>query len=183
MTEGRLPEKSGEIAADSTSFTAEGYKIGDKIRFAKQTGDTDTSTELKTLEYTVVGLVQSPLYIAYQRGTTTVGNGKISDYFYICPEDFAFERYTELYVKTDISDKFLAYTDDYDNAIEAKTADFEKVGEDRSNSFTVEVIDKAKSDLADANRSIRTIKKKPKRSLPMQRRRLMTAKRAENQDR
>lgn len=76
MTEGRLPEKSGEIAADSSSFTAEGYKIGDKIRFAKQTGDTDTSTELKTLEYTVVGLVQSPLYIAYQRGTTTVGNGK-----------------------------------------------------------------------------------------------------------
>ena len=150
LTEGRLPEKSGEIAADSTSFTAEGYKIGDKIRFAKQTGDTDTSTELKTLEYTVVGLVQSPLYIAYQRGTTTVGNGKISDYFYICPEDFAFERYTELYVKTDISDKFLAYTDDYDNAIENKAADFEKVGENRSNSFTVEVIDKAKSDLADA---------------------------------
>lgn len=68
LTEGRLPEKSGEIAADSSSFTAEGYKIGDKIRFAKQTGDTDTSTELKTLEYTVVGLVQSPLYIAYQRG-------------------------------------------------------------------------------------------------------------------
>lgn len=183
MTEGRLPEKSGEIAADSSSFTAEGYKIGDKIRFAKQTGDTDTSTELKTLEYTVVGLVQSPLYIAYQRGTTTVGNGKISDYFYICPEDFAFERYTELYVKTNISDKFLAYTDDYDNAIEDKAADFEKVGESRSNSFTVEVIDKAKNDLADANRSIRTIKKKPKRSLPMQRRRLMTAKRAENQDR
>ena len=98
--------------------------------------------------------MQSPLYIAYQRGTTTVGNGKISDYFYICPEDFAFERYTELYVKTDISDKFLAYTDDYDNAIEDKAADFEKVGEDRSNSFTVEVIDKAKNDLADAKTGV-----------------------------
>lgn len=165
LTEGRLPEKSGEIAADSTSFTAEGYKIGDKIRFAKQTGDTDTSTELKTLEYTVVGLVQSPLYIAYQRGTTTVGNGKISDYFYICPEDFAFERYTELYVKTDISDKFLAYTDDYDNAIENKATDFEKVGEDRSNSFTVEVIDKAKSDLADAKQEYSDNKEKTEKKL------------------
>lgn len=165
LTEGRLPEKSGEIAADSTSFTAEGYKIGDKIRFAKQTGDTDTSTELKTLEYTVVGLVQSPLYIAYQRGTTTVGNGKISDYFYICPEDFAFERYTELYVKTDISDKFLAYTDDYDNAIEDKATDFEKVGEDRSNSFTVEVIDKAKSDLADAKQEYSDNKEKTEKKL------------------
>ena len=165
LTEGRLPEKSGEIAADSTSFTAEGYKIGDKIRFAKQTGDTDTSTELKTLEYTVVGLVQSPLYIAYQRGTTTVGNGKISDYFYICPEDFAFERYTELYVKTDISDKFLAYTDDYDNAIEDKAADFEKVGENRSNSFTVEVIDKAKSDLADAKQEYSDNKEKTEKKL------------------
>ena len=165
LTEGRLPEKSGEIAADSSSFTAEGYKIGDKIRFAKQTGDTDTSTELKTLEYTVVGLVQSPLYIAYQRGTTTVGNGKISDYFYICPEDFAFERYTELYVKTDISDKFLAYTDDYDNAIEDKAADFEKVGENRSNSFTVEVIDKAKSDLADAKQEYSDNKEKTEKKL------------------
>ena len=142
LTEGRLPEKSGEIAADSTS-----------------------STELKTLEYTVVGLVQSPLYIAYQRGTTTVGNGKISDYFYICPEDFAFERYTELYVKTDISDKFLAYTDDYDNAIEDKAADFEKVGENRSNSFTVEVIDKAKSDLADAKQEYSDNKEKTEKKL------------------
>ena len=165
LTEGRLPEKSGEIAADPNSFTAEGYKIGDKIRFAKQTGDTDTSTELKTLEYTVVGLVQSPLYIAYQRGTTTVGNGKISDCFYICPEDFAFERYTELYVKTDISDKFLAYTDDYDNAIEDKATDFEKVGENRSNSFKVEVIDKAKSDLADAKQEYSDNKEKTEKKL------------------
>ena len=122
--------------------------------------------------------MQSPLYIAYQRGTTTVGNGKISDYFYICPEDFAFERYTELYVKTDISDKFLAYTDDYDNAIENKAADFEKVGESRSNSFTVEVIDKAKSDLADAKQEYSDNKEKTERSLPMQRRRLMTAKKS-----
>ena len=100
--------------------------------------------------------------IARQR---TVGNGKISDYFYICPEDFAFERYTELYVKTDISDKFLAYTDDYDNAIENKAADFEKVGENRSNSFTVEVIDKAKNDLADAKQEYSDNKEKTEKKL------------------
>ena len=153
-------------------------KSATKSDLQNKTGDTDTSTELKTLEYTVVGLVQSPLYIAYQRGTTTVGNGKISDYFYICPEDFAFERYTELYVKTDISDKFLAYTDDYDNAIEDKAADFEKVGENRSKSLRLRLSTRLRATLQMQNRSIRTIKKKPKRSLPMQRRRLMTGKKS-----
>ena len=166
LTEGRLPEKSGEIAADSSSFTAEGYKIGDKIRFAKQTGDTDTSTELKTLEYTVVGLVQSPLYIAYQRGTTTVGNGKISDYFYICPEDFAFERYTELYVKTDISDKRI------------KSPILKRLERTGATALRLRLSTRLRTTLQMQNRSIRTIKKKPKRSLPMQRRRLMTAKKS-----
>lgn len=147
VKEGRLPQKSGEIAADAGSFTKGGYKIGQKITVNKMTGETDTTAQLNCLEYTVVGLVQSPVYISYQRGATTVGNGKISDFMYVMPEDFEFERYTEVYVKTDVSDKFTAFSEEYNSLIEQKTEEFEAVADDRCRDFDVSVIQKAKDDL------------------------------------
>lgn len=150
VKEGRLPKKSDEIVADAGSFTKGGYKIGEKIIVNKMTGETDTTTQLKCLEYTVVGLVQSPVYISYQRGATTVGNGKIADFMYVMPEDFAFERYTEIYVKTDASDRFTAFSDEYNAQIEQDTAAFENVADERCKDFDVNVIKKAKDDLQEA---------------------------------
>ncbi len=150
VSEGRLPSKKGEIAADSGSFSKGGYHIGDKITISKTSGNTDTTTQLENLEYTVVGLVKSPLYISYQRGSTTIGNGKIADYMYIMPEDFAFERYTELYVKTDISDKYDTFSGDYTAAIESMKKTLEDEADKRCSTFDVEVIQKAKDDLDSA---------------------------------
>lgn len=150
VKEGRLPQKSGEIAADAGSFTKGGYRIGEKIIINKMTGETDATTQLNCLEYTVVGLVQSPLYISYQRGSTTVGNGKIADFMYVMPENFAFDRYTEVYVKTDASDKFTAFSEEYNSLIEQKTEAFEAVADNRCRDFDVSVIQKAKDDLQEA---------------------------------
>lgn len=40
------------------------------------------------------------MYISYQRGSTTIGNGNIVAFMYIYQDDFVTERYTEMYVKT-----------------------------------------------------------------------------------
>lgn len=73
VTEGRLPEKSGECLADDEST----YKVGDKIKLASGTEDPVTDT-LATDELTVVGTGNSPCYISYGRGSTTIGNGSLS---------------------------------------------------------------------------------------------------------
>ena len=58
VTEGRLPEKSGECLADDEST----YKVGDKIKLTSGTEDPVTDT-LTTDELTVVGTGNSPYYI------------------------------------------------------------------------------------------------------------------------
>lgn len=152
VKEGRLPEKSGEILVEGSSFTSHQYKLGDKISFAPVTGETDVTTQLKNLEYTVVGKVESPLYISYQRGKTTVGNGKIAEFMYILPEDFAFDRYTELYVKTDISEKYSAFSDDYQDEIESFKTVLQNKADERAEVFRTDVIEKSKNELENSKR-------------------------------
>jgi putative ABC transport system permease protein len=80
-------EKENEIVIDHNAISDKNYKFGDKIRFAPTAGKNDITDSITSLEYTVVGTVESPLYISYQRGTTDIGNGKLSKYMYIPSEN------------------------------------------------------------------------------------------------
>ncbi len=150
VKEGRLPEKSGEIAIENSAYSSSKYEIGDVVEFSDVAGETDVTSELACLEFTVVGKIESPLYISYQRGSTTVGDGSLSEYMYILSEDFSFERYTELYVKTDISEKYSAFSDEYENEVESFSAILEKAADERCEVFNIDVIGKAEQELKDA---------------------------------
>lgn len=150
VKDGRLPQNKNEIAVENSVISGVKYKVGDTIRFDKTAGDTDVTSEINSLEYKVVGVVQSPLYISYQRGSTSIGDGKIAQYMYIPEENFAFERYTELYVKADFSDKYPAFSEEYDSNSAKIAENLQKTAEEREEAFNVEVIEKAHQDLQDA---------------------------------
>lgn len=150
LKEGRLPEKPDEILVEHDSISGTKYKVGDKITFSKEAGDNDLTEQLEYLEYTVVGTVNSPLYISYQRGTTSIGNGKISEYMYIGQESFKTERYTELYVKADFSENCSAFSDDYEENSESLAKTLETTANAQCEVFDKDVIQKAKNELEDA---------------------------------
>lgn len=150
LKEGRFPEKNGEILVEYSSFSGEKHKIGDKITFNKIAGDTDLTEQMKDFEYTVVGMVESPLYISYQRGTTNIGNGKISEYMYIPSEEFKSERYTELYVKADFSENCSAFSEEYKTNSEKLSKVLETTADAQCEAFDTDVIQKAKDELEEA---------------------------------
>lgn len=148
VTEGRMPQKSGEIAVESGGFSA--YEIGDKVTISENVGETDISKQLKTFEYTIVGKVKSPMYISLERGTTTVGNGKIDEFAYICESDFSIERYTVLYATLDTKNEQVSPFDSrYDELIKTTTENLEKTADLRVEDFTGENIDKAQKEIDD----------------------------------
>ncbi|MBP5653524.1 MAG: FtsX-like permease family protein [Lachnospiraceae bacterium] len=108
LTAGRMPVSSGEAVADAR-FCSESM-IGTTIRLADSNTD-DNLENFARRDFTIVGLAYSPLYLNYERGTTSVGNGSVSYFCLILPEDFDFEVYTDIYVKMD-SDPYI-YSDDY----------------------------------------------------------------------
>ena len=110
ITEGRLPQKSGECFLDSAFASGQKYSIGDKV-VIRQPGDSEL---LKEETYTVVGLGKSPLYISFNRGNTTVGSGEVNGFMYVVADDFDSDVYTQIYVRAHEVDKVTSYTDGYD---------------------------------------------------------------------
>lgn len=111
---GRMPENPNECLAD-------GFIYGEDI-LGMQVSITDVNEE-DTLDcftektFTVVGYVASPLYMDMNRGSTAIGSGSLSSFFYIPEEAFDMDYYVEINVT--IPGSFDVYTDAYNDAMEA----------------------------------------------------------------
>ena len=155
VTEGRLPEKSGECFLDSTFASGQGYEIGDSIQM-RQDGD---SKLLKTENYTIVGIGKSPLYISFNRGNTTVGSGEVNGFAYVLPEDFDSEAFTQIYIRAHEVEKVTSYTDAYDNLIEKVQDKVEGIEEERCQARYDEVVSEAQDKITDAEKELTDGKK------------------------
>ncbi len=113
LRSGRMPTAPNECLAD-------GFHNGEDL-IGKQVFLTNTNTD-STLDsfvhetYTIVGLVSSPLYMDMNRGSTSLGSGTLSNYFYILPEGFDVDYYAEINIT--IPGDFEVYTDAYNDAME-----------------------------------------------------------------
>ncbi len=165
--EGRLPEKTGEIALEITTFgTGGGYSLGDVITLEPQISGEHMDDKLESLEYTVVGFVQTPLYVSFERGTTSVGSGKIHMYGIVCSEEFKADRYSQLYVLTDYTDTHSqTLDDDYNSFIDSLKPQFESLAEKRAGLFDVEYLNDAKQKLADAENTLDSERDKAEKEL------------------
>lgn len=154
LTEGRLPRNSGEIVVENASY-ANPIEIGSKITLEKtvmsQTSGKEEEIPLKCSEFTVVGRVKSPLYISFQKGKTTVGNGTISYYMMILPQDFSSERYSELYLVSDYTKGGGdPYSEEYAQEIDLLKERLEKVCDSRLDVFNTNEIEPKRQELRDA---------------------------------
>ena len=153
VIEGRLPQNSGECVIENSTLGYGNLNIGDTLKIQPNVGDTKTSTYLKKTEFKIVGKVESPMYITFQHGNTNVGNGTVSFFAMIPAEDFAYEKYTELYVKTKASASgYSAISDDYKNMIKDETTTFENLSKDAADRFNSGTLADAKKKLADAKK-------------------------------
>ena len=153
IIEGRMPQKEGEIAVESSNFAS--YKLNDTLKIDENVGDTEVADSLTTLEYEIVGIVKSPMYISLERGNTTVGNGQIDEFAYIYDSCFSFERYTVVYATVDTNGKEISpFTSEYDELIGEVTKNVLAVADVRVEAFTGENIDKAQNEIDDGYKEL-----------------------------
>ena len=150
VTEGKAPEKSGEIFLDCIFAESNGYQVGDQITL-KEGGDSEL---LKKTDYTVVGLGESPLYISYNRGNSTLGSGEVNGFAYVLPEDFDQEVYTQIYVQAHGAQDLISYTDAYDSLIERVQERVEGIEAERCQVRYDEIVEEANDKLADARKEL-----------------------------
>ena len=163
LNEGRLPRKSGEIVVEDAAY-ASAIEIGEKISFDKtvksRTSGENEDIPLKRTEFTVVGKVKSPLYISFQKGKTTIGNGTISYYMMILPQDFSSERYTELFLLTDYSERGGdPYAEEYHKGIDKITPKLESACDERLKVFDKNELEPERKKLSDGKKELESAKK------------------------
>ena len=92
LKEGRWPEKENECLVEHGIYSGESFQVGQTITLFLEEGD--LSESLKTQTFTIVGVVESPMYINFERGSSSVGNGSIRSFLYLPEDAFAYEVYT-----------------------------------------------------------------------------------------
>ena len=114
LLEGRMPESENECLADG--FRNRKSVLGTKVTIS-ESNDAASLEELTTREFTVVGLVSTPLYMDSNRGNTSVGTGSITNYYFVPEGAFDVTYYTEIHAT--IPGAYAIYSEEYNRALEA----------------------------------------------------------------
>ena len=130
LKSGHLPTKDTECVADSRLFTEQ--DLGTKIIISADNGEKITD-KFKHTEYTIVGLVDSPYYLNFDRGSTTLGTGRLAGFVYMPYESFDVDYYTEIFVRLTSAQGLYMYSDEYNNAVSDFEDKISKFIENRAN--------------------------------------------------
>lgn len=126
---GRLPQRSGEIVLATGKYMDIDLALGQTVRFDADEGDVLADT-LKDQDYTVVGFIESPLYITFEREHTNIGSGSITTYVYVPEEDFTMEDPSEYFLRVAGAGALSAETAAYDDAVEEVKRQVDAIGKD-----------------------------------------------------
>ncbi len=174
LREGRMPERADECVVEENMLSLMSISIGDTITLTP--GD-DLSDALAQDTYTVVGTVRSPVYLAVERGTSTLGSGTVKAYLYLPREAFTLDYYTAAYVRVSGAAEMTAFYDEYDDYIDDVIDSLEDFSERRASLRHDELVDEATEKLDDAQKELDDAKAEADKELGDARRELADARR------
>ncbi len=144
LTAGRMPKEPDECVVDALVFTEDA--IGTTLQLSENNSDDDLD-KFSYKEYTITGIVKSPSYIQFERGNTSIGNGKINGFMYLKREGFSMDIDTEIYVKFDKD--YRIYSEEYEDYVEQKKALWETYCEEQGERRYQSIVSDAKKEYND----------------------------------
>lgn len=113
LSAGRMPQNPNECLLDDL---AHGERFIGKTIHVSANNEDGTLDNLAYDEYTVVGLVNTPLYLNMQRGSTSIGSGSLRGFLYIPRDGFSLKYFTE--IDLTMEGDYAVYTSEYNDAMD-----------------------------------------------------------------
>ena len=151
LCEGRLPARADECVVEENMLELLDISIGDTITLEP---DSKLDDALAGEEYTVVGTIRSPVYIAVERGTSTIGSGTVKAYLYLPREAFTLDYYTAAYARVSGAAEMTAFYDEYNDYIDSVIDALEPFGDERAALRHDSLVAEATEKLDDAQREL-----------------------------
>ena len=174
LREGRMPARADECVVEENMLGLLGIAIGDTIALEP---DSKMDDALADEQYTVVGTVRSPVYIAVERGTSSIGSGTVKAYLYLPREAFTLDYYTAAYVRVSGAAEMTAFYDEYDDYIDDVIDSLEDFADARALLRHDELVDEATEKLDDAQKELDDAKAEADEELGKARKKLRDARR------
>lgn len=152
LVEGRLPQNARECLVEPLLLEETGLQLGDTLTL--DTGGGDYADALRTEAFTIVGTADSPLYVGTDRGTSSLGTGKVSAFVLLPLSAFSMETYTDFYLLAEGAESLLCYDDAYTDRIDSLTDNLEAFADQRARLRGEEVIGEANEQLAEAEQEL-----------------------------
>ncbi len=111
---GRLPQSPDECVIDSRYGSD---SILGKTFYISEGNSADTQESLNYRQFTIVGYVNSPLFMDLNRGSTSLGNGSVAAFVYLPTAAFETDYYTQIDIT--IPGHYTIYSDAYNDAMDA----------------------------------------------------------------
>ncbi|MGL5149870.1 MAG: ABC transporter permease, partial [Clostridium sp.] len=117
LIEGRMPENQNECLIEKNEMEAYQIKIGEKVKLSSGT-ETNIEESLTETEYTVVGYVQTPSFLSFEKGRSNIGSGEINNLIMIYQENFKGEIFSEIYVTVNDVKSLNSFDEEYFKSLE-----------------------------------------------------------------
>lgn len=150
LVEGRMPEAENECVVEDYKLEKLDLNIGDTINLTSGT-DKDLNEDLKNSEYTIVGKVQTPNYLSFEKGSSKIGDGKISSFVCISLSNFKSDVFTEAYLTVEGAKELNTYEDEYFNLVNEAKVELEKLGEHQSKERYDSLVSDIKNEIKENN--------------------------------
>ena len=163
LIEGKLPENEKECVVESNFLTQNNKKIGDTIEVViedTQNSEGEDVNYLKEKQMKIVGTIKSPMYISKDRGSSSLGAGKVNYYIYINENNInAKDVFTNIYVKVKGANELETSSNDYKELISNVKDNIENIKDKREKARQDELINTATDKLNDAEKEFNDKKK------------------------
>ena len=129
IIEGKDVQFPNECLIDTRLHSIYNLNVGDKIKIHKN--EEDLSKVISKTEYTIVGITRNPAYLSIFYGSTELENGELVGYVNVLEDNIKLEKYTSMYLKTNIDNNINKTSEGYKNKLD----DIAKKVEDTQNSL------------------------------------------------
>lgn len=158
LVEGRLPKNSGECVVLKPKYDHLNLKIGKTLKIESGTKD-KVSDNLKTDSYKIVGVVDTPYYLSYEFGNSSIGSGSVDGVMLVPQKDFKTEAYTEMYITSKGAKEKTSFYQEYKDAVKKTEDQIDAITNDRIEYRYNEVVGEATDELNDAKKEYNDKKK------------------------
>ncbi|MDR3335801.1 MAG: FtsX-like permease family protein, partial [Treponema sp.] len=188
LVKGRMPERDGECLVQEAGGYLKEFLPGSRLEILPEKEDA-TGTDLhsdrvtgldggetyRVTEFTVTGIVKSPLFISYEREPSGAGDGRLGAVLFVRQECYALPVYTDFFITLKGAREKENFTEAYQKLVDEAAKKIEETGETRAFPRQAEIKDLALKRLEEAEREYQEGREKALSELEAARRRLEEA--------